>query len=1044
MPRPACLLVAALVFPCAAGSAHAAAPNIVAPRVDQLVTAPRLTVSVRTATTATRLTARLDGKAAAVRFRRVAPGRWSATLRRTALRPGVNRLTVLARTAGGREQASAPVRVYAGTRRRAFTQVRVGARVNGSVPVALRTSADPRLRLAVTLNGRSVTRVFAPRYGARRAARLGADDGLRRGRNVLRVTAIRRDGGYTVVRRVFRVSASQALVGAGPQRRTTPRRSVILRGHHAGPRARSSSATVRWRVLSAPKGSKARPASPMQLVTRFTPDKVGTYRLQLAVGSGAGAAVDEVTVTSVANIPPIGTPVTTITERAAIVIGGATYAYDPNQDAVQVVIVDRGTLEVQYQNAFEGTSADTETLLGLLGQYSGSLVFLGNLDYNNESIVDPSWNQVVQGIGGTALPAITNGTAGWSVVGVAGAPSGSAFQNTGTAQNSANPTQGQMQGYLQLDSNDQFAFVPAERVALDLAAPGAPAGQNQMTVGSATYASGALTSGGTACSGGIQIQTLSAENLISSTGQTFATNGCGAAADAANLQAATAFLQGLGAGSSAGTLLVLVQTIGTPRDPATDAGLWQQFTNAVVSIGGTAAAVGDGSGSYSLVAGLGIADFPLAEGSSALTGQAAHVTAVLQRARNGNFVPKLSSTTGAFGFDLATLAYQAPQPFAPSTGQQAALAYIAETVLGLDAPAQGESCYVPAQPDVRSQYCNSKYYTSWSGFASQLSSLTPQSGPGFTTTDWNTVVGQLAPKEGRGEFRAVQSLWSTIQTVQNGNAQNAVTAVATAQKEAAQIVGELTSRSSALGNWLSLTGDLSDAADRLAEVVSEDLAGPLGFLAAGLLIGADTANLPNGGPDVGAFQIAASTFASQLAESYGNASGELSHLGDIIVTDAQKLSDFDQGSQYAFTPSPAVTSGITLASAQFSWTSLFPSAFTLARLPRGTGVNQGITDANSYQCSTMYGSDAGSYYPFNNAQPSQQLLTSELFVLVAAGSTLPNGSNYETPRMPTPAFMNPLFAPYSASATGISQYGMIRPWFFREAYAFGGTATVNC
>lgn len=1038
------LALAAAVLALAAGTAHAAAPRIVAPQADRLVTAPRVTVNVRTATTATRVTATLDGRAGRLRFRRTAPGRWTATLRRTTLRPGVNRIAVRARSAAG-ERASAPVRIYAGTRRRAFTQVRVGTRVNGSVPVSLRTSADPRLRVAVALNGRSVTSVFEPRYGARRSARLGADDGLRRGRNVLRITAIRSDGGYTVVRRVFRVSASQAFVGAGPHRRTTPRRGVTLRGRYAGTRARASAGDVRWQVLRAPKGSTARPASPTQLLTRFTPDKVGTYRLRLTAGGGAGAAVDDVTVTSVANLPPIGVPVTTITERAGVVIGGTTYSYDPNQDAVQVVIVDRGTLEVQYQNAFEGSAGDTQTMLGLLKQYQGSLVILGNLDFGNTSVVDASWNQVVQGLGGTAIPAITNGSGGgWSVVGVAGAPAGSAFQNDGTAQNSSNPTQGEMQGYLQVDSNDQFAFVPAERVALDLAASGAPAGQNQMTVGSATYASGPLADGGTACSGGIQIQTLSAENLIASTGRTFATNGCGAAADAANLQAATAFLQGLGAGTSAGDLLVLVQTVGTPRDPATDPGLWQQFTNAVVSIGGTAAAVGDGSGSYSLVAGLGIPDFPLAEGSSALTGQAARVTAVLQRARSGDFVPKLSSTSGAFGFDLATLAYQAPQPPAPTTGQQAALQYIAETVLGLDAPAQGESCYVPAQPDVRSQYCNSKYYTSWSGFASQLSNLAPTSGPGFTTGDWNTVVGQLAPKKGRGEFRAVQSLWSTIQTVQDGDAQNAVTAVSIAQQEAAQIVGELTSPASALGSWLSFTGDLSDAADRLAEVVSEDLAGPLGFLAAGLLIGADTANLPNGAPDVGAFQVAAAKFSSQLAESYGNASDELTHLGDIIVTDTGKLTAFDQGSQYAFTPSAAVTSGITLAAAQFSWTSLFPSAFTLVRLPRGTGINQGITDARSYQCSTMDGSDAGSYYPFNNADPSAQLLTSELFVLVTAGSTLPNGSNYETPRTPSPAFMNPLFAPYSASSTGITQYGMVRPWFFREAYASGGTTTVNC
>lgn len=1055
--RTASLLIAMAVLGTGLGatpalSATGADPQSIRPSSGQLVTGPQVVVTVRTPRAVTAVTATLDGTKVTAPFREGADGVWRATLRRSALRPGTNRLTVRTRTSGGRTGRRVARFTY-GTRARAFTGVRVSRATRGSAAVTLTTSADPRLRLRATLNGRAVTAVFVPRSGAQRTARLGADDGLRHGRNVLRVTAVRRDGTYAIVRRVFTVSESVPLVGAGPHRRTTPRETVRLTGRYVPPPgADRGDVRYRWQVVRAPRGAKARPIAATDRAARFTPDKVGTYRLRLTVSTGAGArsaaapaVADEVTVSSVADIPPIGTPVTTLTPDASIVIGGSTYAYDPNQDAVQAVVVDRATQEVLYQNAFEGTAGDVSTFLNQLGQYNTPLVFLANLDFNNESIVDASWNKIIEAIGGTDIPDITSGNGGgWSIVGVPGTPAGSAFQNNGTATNSPDPTQGAMQGYLQLDANDAFAFVPAERFQLDLAAPGVPAGQNQMVVGSSTYASGPLADGGTACTGGIQVVTISAENLIAAGNQTFATNGCGAAADAANLQAATSYIQGLGAGSRAGTLLVLVQTIGVPRDPATPASLWSSFATAVGGLGGTITAVGDGSGSYSLVAGLGISGFPLVEGSSAFTGQAARVTGVLQRARNGNFTPLVSSQTGNFAFGLATLAYQAPQPANPTAGQSAALAYIAQTVLDLDAPAQGDSCYVPATPDVRSQYCNSKYYDSWGGFAGQIRGLPFPSGQGFTQQDWTTVTGQLAPKEGYSEFNAVQSLWSTIATAQGTNTQDSVDAVAIAQQEAATIVGELTGASSTAGSWLTFLGDLSDAADRLAEVVSEDLGGPLGFLAAGLLVSGDTANLPNGAPNLGAFNVAAADFAADLAESYGMATSELTHLGDLIVSDPGKLQAFDQGSQYALNDTPALNTGLTLAAAQFGWKNLFPAAFQIVQLPQGTGINTGVTDARNYQCSYQSGFGAGSYFPFTNAQPSAQLLNPTLWVVVRKGAAIPNGSDRNTPASPPASLADPLFQPYSSGANGITQYGLTKDWFYREAFNLATAPVVNC
>ena len=292
---------------------------------------------------------------------------------------------------------------------------RAGQRLDGDTAKIVIRAGDQYGDLGVSLNGRQVGSKFAWDNRGRRV--LLADDsyGLQPGRNVLRVRG--RRGVSVSVRRAtvpFTVTSRRPLVGAGRDQTVVVGMPVELDGllSHAPGDSRLAGG-VHWRVLQAPLGSRdhkiATPAPPATvrpsaqarddavldnpLRPWFRPDVVGTYKLQLTVGTGANAEVSTVEYDAIPADPlvPLDTQVapassSTGVAQPGITVGATTYrmpylgyengkgVYDSSGPCCsagqfyamwQVVALDRTTLQPVYNRTYgycqvpNGTNYDT-------------------------------------------------------------------------------------------------------------------------------------------------------------------------------------------------------------------------------------------------------------------------------------------------------------------------------------------------------------------------------------------------------------------------------------------------------------------------------------------------------------------------------------------------------------------------------------------------------------------------------------------------------------------------------------------------------------
>lgn len=334
----------------------------------------------------------VDNRDVTKRFKRVKGGRpakgslYVGTLRRgKQIRRGFNRLVVGAGKGGDRRYAAR--RFFVGKRRPGT--LKVSRRRHGDAALAVRVQAakgQTFRHVRVWLNGKRVRtkdwvageRTPSSRWPrGRRAFRalFGADDGLRFGRNRLRITAWNEHGIYDSVTRTVRIGAKAPLVGAGKGRTLRVKRKVRLDGRSTKHR-RGTRVVYRWRIVGKPRGSKARLKRAGSARPVLLPDVHGTYRVRLTAkhvpaaaakrkGRGAGrasasaagpAAVDEVTVEAKPPIAPIGTPIQTINQKGAIQLLGREYSAEPGA-WVQILALDRETLEVKRHISLGQASA---------------------------------------------------------------------------------------------------------------------------------------------------------------------------------------------------------------------------------------------------------------------------------------------------------------------------------------------------------------------------------------------------------------------------------------------------------------------------------------------------------------------------------------------------------------------------------------------------------------------------------------------------------------------------------------------------------------
>jgi hypothetical protein len=341
--------------------------------------------------------------------------------------------------------------------------------------------------LRVRLNGTPIGEDFgAPRRGMR-TLRASLSHGLRRGRNVLRVTVRSRRGAIRATRVRFVVRTSKHLVGAGRDRELAVDGKVQIRGAVRTKPRGDAGAKLRWKLIRAPRRSPAHDAllggaapltltSPGGRTASFRPRVPGRYTLRLSAGGGSRAASD--TVTFEATPPSRLVPIDTMTaadaangDQRGIRVGDATYllrdaAGDrsaPTHGVVQVLVLDRATLGSVSNTVYTNPQSLGPALDGI---DSSKLVILamqpGELRGYGYTFAKSLGRIGVPNLGNLLVRA-----GEISAIGVPGMKPGDADINVTTTRtgdtNSPSHGLGSMKGYLTPDQWGNYGFVPGER-----------------------------------------------------------------------------------------------------------------------------------------------------------------------------------------------------------------------------------------------------------------------------------------------------------------------------------------------------------------------------------------------------------------------------------------------------------------------------------------------------------------------------------------------------------------------------------------------------
>ncbi|HEX4008641.1 MAG TPA: hypothetical protein VHX62_01460 [Solirubrobacteraceae bacterium] len=922
----------------------------------------------------------------------------TATLRRTdsgALRFG--RDTLYVRTTGRSpsqrwytQRSFVLARPVAGLIRAATAQPSCGTGSQLTV-----TLARPGLGLSVWVNGGGRRAV---RGGATRSITLTADDGLRPGRNVIKVEALDPTaGGYTQRRLQVWMPAGTPVAGAGLTRRVKAGRLIRFDAGASVAATPGTRLAYRWTLVSSPRGSRARLRAASTAHPYLRPDVPGRYVVRVTVsevpvhGSHATLARDELLCTQTAGASatigvsaavaagPIGVPIDTITgDRRApgVQIGDSTttgaqfYAAPDPSDALQLLVLNRSTLALVQDVSYANSATDAANLTAAVKRLpSSDLVFITKprSDVNNAANPDgnpangdptaaASINQALAAIGVSAVPATVSTTAGcddddtcstFSAIGVPGIPAGQGSLNPGLpGVASMNVAAGDLHGYLREDlAGTDYTFVNVERVPFSTGdAAGDPA---VVTIGSdepgsefpkTTYTSDHISGPG------FFVLILSAGSLKPIYQGTYPDTAAGL-----HSLALVAGFYGTSPGANA---LVVVRSIGAVSRVGDPNGNWDTFANRLQTLGASKyyfdALDGKTSSVYAQVGPSGTAGYPspwteVASHEASGTGE---LSGLLARNPLGQFYPAdpyprgLKDPNRPLAGSLSGLMSlpTAAWPDRDTPGDQAVLGCIAAHIDpngGLNTP-------------IEDDYVNQNLKGDWSGWASTLRqsdayttfSADCRERQSFSEPDFDGVRDQLVK-----EWTAVPRAWQLISSLQSPLLDDQGNAAEIASIGAAVNEDVGTSSQQAHFDGMGLTIDLLLLADAIPG--TDEIAIPLGALASGLVLTQDMDLNGDGSEALADVSAPAADLGATLARRYTTEINGFNQVGDILVSNWPMLQIAAQNAgnntnavaNWAWTTAAAkqATDGLLLAARQQAFKTLFPLRYRLYRLQQGTG-----------------------------------------------------------------------------------------------------------
>ena len=380
----------------------------------------------------------------------------------------------------GESQAAEPAEAARAKSKRVVVSPRPGQVVHWHhvrLRVRSRTLDDG---LRARLNGRPVGGDFGrPRHGVR-TLRASLSHGLRRGRNVLRVTVRPRGGAVRTANVRFVVRTNRHLIGAGRDRFVAVGGKVRVHGAVRTAAPGGAATNLGWTVVRAPRRSTAHRRrlgaapthslnSPDGSAAGFRPRVPGSYTLRLSAGGASRAASDTVILHALPR--NLLVPIDTMTakddangDQRGIRVGDTTYLLrdaafsTPSGSVLQALVLKRNTLEFVSNRKYLEGSALAEDLSHLDSSYLVIVVLqpggLPGYQY-------PELGKAVGQIGvedmGASLP---KNTGLMSVIGVPGMDPGDADVNILTG--STGPI-APMKGHLVRDQYDNFGYVSSKR-----------------------------------------------------------------------------------------------------------------------------------------------------------------------------------------------------------------------------------------------------------------------------------------------------------------------------------------------------------------------------------------------------------------------------------------------------------------------------------------------------------------------------------------------------------------------------------------------------
>jgi hypothetical protein len=459
---------------------------------------------------------------------------------------------------------------------------------------------------------------------------------------------------------------------------------------------------------------------------------------------------------------PVGVPFETLSGDAsgAVRVDDAAAPGTTVPGNLNFAIISRTNRSVVTSGSVPRDQPGVTQLIAKAGAYSDAdlMVVSGTSGIDNPALPDLRKLARLLGVSDTGLTsamtdALTRQSAPFSVLGIPGGAAGTAWLNVGLVPADLPPSppfvlppKGDIIGKLQWNiTTDQYDYADEQFPQFDTDVI-----HGTTPTGTMTFNGGEYPADVTAGTSGFHVLVVDSVTLRVLADQTLPTNG--GTTPVASLQeafarqlAADAHMEGFEQFyANKQAPLVLMQSYGSPAGAAQ---AWQGAAGTVADLGGNRLAflnLDADHGDFSLVGQVGGQAHAVT--AATILGQAGPLSGVLTRTRTMAFEPAAAGPADGVNGQMLALAYQAPRPFPPFTGGEAA----AEGYIG----AQLHLCASEAGCDVRRAYWALYRAVTWGTEAQRLGDIPFPTGQGrFSTTDFDAVRSKL-----HAEFLDVQDV----------------------------------------------------------------------------------------------------------------------------------------------------------------------------------------------------------------------------------------------------------------------------------------------